>query len=731
MALCEAPTTMIALNCGTWTGLGVTVLLLGPILLAAGSYWRLRSLLEKSDLTFVVFKPLSLKHVRHSFRMARGQAGMCLASYNIISNLKERGEWQYDPFGRAEMWAFLIEEYRGTIWVFAIWKLTKKLVFTCVLALSDGPSNAGLAIMVQSLDTLAVLSSRPHISRDQDIIECLSSILNLLTALWLGTAVILKDLLPAVFQEEFALWLSMSSTILAAVMAILPPIISALEFVSNFANLFDFLGVARDGMAMLMAQLCMKSERYLTEHLEKKYMRNVEQEKRSVRLQVMFRASMQSINEPVPLPVGGLWQAVAGFLRLGSPQAERKVIYIRQALAFVCDVKATSVEIELKAGPPFSEWNLVQGAFRQDEEPGETHDCNHVAVPIMGQAMEGEQKGDHRHSRYHHESVDETTQVDVLVSLGTKEAALRAISRLTDSNISASLEAHRVHLPAYIISTAMLQHEFPAKPQFSLHPPSLFVASSTLQSRARRRLKQAIYNSDITHHRQALKEDSLVFDAEAQNLYAKPDLQVLELAGASACSNQAAVQARPKDEKDLKLKSVRSIVGIGGPSFQRRQDTFGPGLTATVTRNGDIRLNSTFVSAADMEERLYSPRNMHHMNLFEGDQNRPDYKEPTPRVAPCLSGTGKGSEREKLVQKFDEDNISQGGRCDASSVGSRESRFDERSATHVAAAAKYLSISLHLFHIPLPCADMSERPFPPLDHLSFQRVQSSCIHFTM
>ena len=301
-----------------------------------------------------------------------------------------------------------------------------------------------------------------------------------------------------------------------------------------------------------------------------------------------------------------------------------------------------------------------------------------ACVTAAGVPQQAHHQHESQHAHHQHEVVEEMTLVDVLVSMDSKEAALRAITRLTAANITASLEAHRVNLGAHIISAATLQHDFAAEPSFSLHPFPLFVESSILQSRARRRLRQAIYTTDLSDFRRIQKEefhaqklDSFVFDAGAKQLHARQE--VMGLTGVSAGA-VGALQLRPGDTENAKLKGLLqrhkgSIAAIGG-------------LTAAVTRNSDSAWPNTFVSAADMEQRLYSPRSMRHMMLFEGDPSRLSYKEPTPRVAPPpprLAERANGaSEREMTVQCFNNDAADAGGGGDASTV-SDHSRFDKDS----------------------------------------------------
>ena len=267
-------------------------------------------------------------------------------------HLKDRGEWVHDPFKGSSFWSFLIEEYRGSVWIYAIWRLLKKFLFTLVLTLTDGIVSASCAILVQMLDTTIILHTRPNIGRDSDFIECFGAVTNLLTIVWLAIPVLSRGLLNDIFAEEISVWLSMFSTAMAAIVTLVPSYLVFLAKISDLTAIFRCLGVAHNAVADLTGYLCWKAEGEMREHLRRKYMRDLALEERTVRLQILLlNCEMKNLTQPLIIPSAS--SEKTSLLRLGlrASLQERRIVYLLQALSLLAQVQVSDVQVEFKEGP--------------------------------------------------------------------------------------------------------------------------------------------------------------------------------------------------------------------------------------------------------------------------------------------------------------------------------------------------------------------------------------------
>ena len=67
-----------------------------------------------------------------------------------------------------------------TAWAYSLWLLVKRLFLSIVLNALDGSANAILALVVQCVDTIVLLYSRPYINRQTEVSESIGAVTNLL-----------------------------------------------------------------------------------------------------------------------------------------------------------------------------------------------------------------------------------------------------------------------------------------------------------------------------------------------------------------------------------------------------------------------------------------------------------------------------------------------------------------------------------------------------------------------
>jgi hypothetical protein len=358
LAVCEGTVGLIALNCQLWMAAGLALFLAIPIMWIAFCYTVLRRHVTKDRVRYIRFKPLTRDRIRTRLSMGKGCLGKLVACYLLLLQFTQRGEWQYEPDGNSALWSFLMQEYVGDFWFYALTRLFKKVAMSAVLSLTDGEMSAILAIILQSCDTICILSTRPHISRDVDITECVAAIFNTMAITLLGIPILAPSLAPY-SSDLVALCLSVVS-VLISLTPVLPgvaqDVLKSLKTVSSVANgailaLFFFVGK--------------KSEQELRERMEQKYMRDVDLEQTSVRLQMMVESPGSMLTRPWKSEPRSFVTKIFRKLGIESAHYQCSFVYLRQAIAFSAEA---DVSIMYCNGPSIS-------AFEQQSEDRALDSC--------------------------------------------------------------------------------------------------------------------------------------------------------------------------------------------------------------------------------------------------------------------------------------------------------------------------------------------------------------------
>ena len=372
LALCESTVSLISLNCSLWLATGLSLFLAFPILLIMLSYTVLRRHILRDHLRFIRFRPFNRTLGQAGLSMGSGCFGKMLACWVTCMQARMRGEWEHDPFGGSALWTFLIGEYVGAFWFYAITRLLKKVVMSAVMGLTDGALNAILCIAVQSVDTACVLISRPHIGRDTDATECLGSIANLLAMIWLGLPVLFPGA-QAYFSDVAALFVTLASTLISLVPVLFSVISSLIGVVTSFMSVF---GVAQSGLGALFWFLAERSEEEAREQMRRKFARDLKAEQKAVRFQMMVERPSELLTTPQRIKSRGISQRAARKLGVAIAHYECPMVYVRQAIAFVAQVSVYNVTIQHCSGPPISEL--------EEEDFGHDHE-NRLLAFCMGQ----------------------------------------------------------------------------------------------------------------------------------------------------------------------------------------------------------------------------------------------------------------------------------------------------------------------------------------------------------
>ena len=554
LALCEGTVGMMALNCTLWMALGVVAFCAIPILLIAISYGVLRKHILRDHLRFVRFKAFSKPLAQANWAMGKGCFGKSVACYVTCIQFKLRGEWEHDPFGGSSIWSFLIEEYVGDFWCYAITRLVKKVAMSAVLGLTDGALNAALAIGVQFCDTICILYTRPHVGRDTDITECFCAIFNLLFFMWIGMPLLFPGL-AAYLSDYVALLLSLA-TALASLSPVLPKVLLDIFGFLSFIMNGSYLGAAKEGIIGVVCFMANRSEEEIRERMRRKYVRDLELERKSVRLQMLVERPPHLLTRAQKLEAKGLGQETSRKLGIAVAHYECPLVYVRQAIAFAARAGVYDIMIRHGAGPPISVLDQERGdhedrvlAFCMGQHPrlgalcaarGLPDKClticlsqssicansrilTHLLVSnfhiedskrsgdaISSQVANGYRRIDDDKEMLSDE--DATTLLDIVVKTENAEIAKRAVDRLQEDTILASLRNHKFYDRAHLIHVA-IQQEF-VWTVGSLHPLTTTPGAAVIQASCRRMLVLNDQSNPYTERRQQRAEGlALVYHA--------------------------------------------------------------------------------------------------------------------------------------------------------------------------------------------------------------------------
>ena len=318
--------------------------------------------------------------------MATGCLGKCTACWSVLMQMRDRGEWVHDPYSSSALWSFLIQDYRGTFWVYAVWFLMKKLLFTLVLSLTEGSTNAGFALGLQFIDSCIVLMARPHIGRDEDLVECLGAVSNFLACIWLAVPVIFQGMVIDLFSEEFAMVLALFSTSFAAVVSLTSPFMAAIKWLGEISNIMNVFGPAADGIVMFCIHIGVIAEGEMREKMNEKYMRNLKEEEKSVRIQLLLQTHVEDLTDTTKMPAKNFPLFIAEALGFSAHTHERKAQNMMRAFGILADVQSQEVQVKLKRGPEFKKWLEEVSQVQQDPEAeAEAEDEGRMIAFLMSQ----------------------------------------------------------------------------------------------------------------------------------------------------------------------------------------------------------------------------------------------------------------------------------------------------------------------------------------------------------
>jgi hypothetical protein len=490
LAICEATLGLIALNCELWMAAGLATFLSIPIMWIGFCYYMLRKHILGDRARFIHFKSLSWNRIRSKLSMGQGFLGKIFACYMIFLHFIVRGEWQYEPEGGSPLWSFLMQEYVGDVWFYALTRLFKKVAMSAVLSLTDGMINAILAITLASCDMICVLSLRPYIARHVDIAECVAAIFNTMAIIMLGIPVLAPSLAP--YSSDLVAICLMLVSVLVSLAPVLPGIV--LDIIELLRNVFRVAGAS---ILNLFYYLAGKSEEELRERMRLKYMQDLDFEQKSVRLQMMLESPQSMLTRPSKVEPKGFVQKIFRKVGVATAEYECPLVYLRQAISFVVGVGVYDVSIMYCDGP--SIFTLEQQyedralAFcRQPTHSGNSEIVNcllvskfHVQDPkLLDACASYHPAGCYDSARQGNES---TTLLDIIVTIDDAQSAQKVVARLQEDTVLDSLRNHDVHFPAHVLRPAAIQQNFfPAG--FVLHPLTQSPAAAVIQRICRQRL---------------------------------------------------------------------------------------------------------------------------------------------------------------------------------------------------------------------------------------------------
>ena len=510
----------LGLTCQPWFAIGISLLLLVPILFLCVSTRCLRSNVRRENLAFIRLVNLNIDMVKIS------AYGICESAWTfgkMAVNLNERGLWKHDPASKSESWAFFWDEYLGEYCILAGWKLVKCIAYSSVMTLTDRKINAFFAIFIQALDSFLTLRIQPHNERDANLVETSGACFHLLIVVCLSLPVLMPENNTISFLEaRVAIALAMLSMSIGIVMTIAPQIYWLVKTAVHLNNVVHFVDVLVEGISVTFS----RTKQNLKKQLCLKYVRELQKEEMTVRLQLILHEDWHTFCVRKKIPAATKVGAFAGRFCLSAPMYESNVVYVQQAIALLAEVQLQDVKLELTSGMPhavfcrqqsrassplsrssvpyeshvsvsnqsrgcLSSSNNLQVAFGSNFGSGSEHiKSNTVEEMHTLQDVTREHEKICNPATVGDDSQESTIYIDILVNLRSRGGACQAIKNLAEERIDKSLKLHGIHQYFHVISPATSQLDFAlgSKPLFYLHPLPLSASAVLLQAKTRRML---------------------------------------------------------------------------------------------------------------------------------------------------------------------------------------------------------------------------------------------------
>ena len=204
--------------------MGLMFLMLGPIsfLFLAARYVSRH--VKTGEMSYEYNETPSWSGLTSAVQKGKGFVGKALLLHAYWLQMQDRGGWEDTKF--MAFWGFLVADYTGTCWIFAMVVLMKKIWMTTILGFFDGTINAVLCLAVQFFDTALVLYMWPHTGRMTAITESIGAITNLLafTAISLPILVGPDIILPSFLGDLTNMVLASAATVMSAAVSLEQPI---------------------------------------------------------------------------------------------------------------------------------------------------------------------------------------------------------------------------------------------------------------------------------------------------------------------------------------------------------------------------------------------------------------------------------------------------------------------------------------------------------------------------
>ena len=585
LSICKQSAIMMApgFDCQPWFSIGLVILLFGPVLFLITTFKYVRLNLEQDHLRYVLHKWPNMGLLRISWSIQNGMHrkdssdavdenrtavedasiqvkaieaksaegsracvnaitscatcvlaicsatfGRTLATIRCLMLMSKSGDWEHDPSHPASRWLFLILEYRGQHWIFALWALVKRLSFGLVLTLTDGPINAALSIVIQTIDTFLLLWAQPKNELGSDLAESVTSVCNLILVVILALPIAVEGIFDQEkelqeLQGRYAFWVSLFSISFAAAMVALAKLHSVGTFLfflyDNFADVVSIIGSN-------LSRTCSRKSSGTPRKLQAKYRQVVKLEEMTVRLQLNLHQDFTEVNEKHRHQPRTHAEAMVMKAFQSANLYEARTTQLQLAIGLVANVSYEKVDPKIGIGRmsydkgaqhtqdgndikfDSSHQGMVTGSGFGDSAWSTgfkdalysnpplkgapiDHDLSIQDTPLVPNNQAGSCDAEEGRDRLHytineldlmqdededdqagevdkiHEMrlpVHDTTDIDCLIHMGSSKEALHAVQRLSGKNIKNSLKEYGIDRHVQVIVSATSHRDFPTKP---------------------------------------------------------------------------------------------------------------------------------------------------------------------------------------------------------------------------------------------------------------------------
>jgi len=237
-AITDALTFSLSSDCEWWVYVGIILLVFGPILALFILWLRVQRHIRDEKLSFDAQEPIPFSEMRENFGLAKGAHIKVRVIAGWILNRRYLGDWDTgNVVGRK--YCVLIGDFTMKTWRYFAWLMLEKVIVLSVTAGLTGTVNASLVVAVYSIRLLLLCWMLPFNDHKINATEIMGAFTTVSSTIMAALPAFLGniDLMPEFYRGGLLLVMTTMGTTIAAVSAILSPIIDSGRAVVTYGTM--------------------------------------------------------------------------------------------------------------------------------------------------------------------------------------------------------------------------------------------------------------------------------------------------------------------------------------------------------------------------------------------------------------------------------------------------------------------------------------------------------------